>query len=407
MGDKDKKEASKGRNRKGEREGLRSGRTDEVTDPPTIQKFFDRQSKSRQSSPRTPAILAHRAWAEVTQTVEPISTSALPGENVHAGQFAEHEAQSEGDTPTKLAKETGDELRQTPKSKALNKEMIEKTSRTPRSGSDHEMEVRLLAALDKLGADIGQKIETMKSEVKFEVVELKKQLAELTVRCKENTDNITSIGESLEMAHSTANQALSEQTGLAHKVQKLQEDLQNRSAEIAKLGSKINDLERRSREFNFRIIGLKQEKNEDCSKKVAQLLKGSGWAEGSVEKILESIEVAHRTGKKSPRQMIVRCATRTFRNHVVRAAKQHRRDDNVALFEDMTQQDFLARKEALPKMKEHYEKGYHVRFVRGKMQLGGKREHTTPQRNVSEMAGAQPQLQESEIEADIEGGHEP
>ena len=233
-----------------------------------------------------------------------------------------------------------------------------------------------MGAIEAMGAKLGNQIQELRTSVKADMVDLKNEMTNLQTKCGENTGKIQELERSVEFAHGEINTVKEDAKELWAKIRGLEREAQTQFEEGRKVGEKVHDLERRSREYNFRVMGLKDSVRENCLDTVAELLKESLWAKGSKEEILENIEVAHRTGKprpRVPRQMIVRCTTRRFRNAVVRAAKQNRRRDKIVLFEDLTQRDYQARQKAKPQMAEYYEQGFNVRFYRGKVIVGAKR----------------------------------
>ena len=236
-----------------------------------------------------------------------------------------------------------------------------------------KLEEKLLGALTVVSKDLGDKILSVHTGLHSDIGEVKTQLTSLQSKCDTNLEKIVDLEQSVEYAHNDISQVKQENKELWAKMRALERDLSASIEGQVATADKVHDLERRSREYNFRIIGVPEKERENCPKVVAKLLVESKWADGKEEDVLNNIEVAHRTGKQRPRQIIVRCITRRYKNSVVRAAKTKRRTDKIIAFEDLTQRDYQARQSAKPQMQEAYEKGFNVRFVRGRVIVGEQR----------------------------------
>ena len=136
----------------------------------------------------------------------------------------------------------------------------------------------------------------------------------------------------------------------------------------------MENLERYSRDFNIRVIGVIEEEGEDCMAIVLNILTLLGFEDASGE-----IENAHRTGKKrddKPRHIIVKLYSRPFKRSLLRVAKKKNRKKDtlsgIRLVEDFIPGDFELRKKALPLMKKFFEEGKRVRFTKGKLLVDGK-----------------------------------
>ena len=155
--------------------------------------------------------------------------------------------------------------------------------------------------------------------------------------------------------------------GLKTRQQQLEEDVDNikeshlnlvsTNAEEVKTLRRNNDelrkrlehLERYSRDFNIRVLGVNEDEGEECMTKITDLITSLGFQDATSE-----IENAHRTGKKrndKPRPIIIRLYSRSFKRSLLQAAKS---TDGKAILqgerivEDFTPRDFNARKKALP-----------------------------------------------------------
>ena len=139
------------------------------------------------------------------------------------------------------------------------------------------------------------------------------------------------------------------------------------------LQRRVERLERYSRDFNIRVIGVAEQDGEDCLLIVRNYLTLLGFEEDHGE-----IENAHRTGRKreeKPRNIIAKLHSRPFKRVLLRVAKNQENKqalNGVRFKEDFTPYDFEIRKRALPIMKEAFDQGKKVRFTRGKLFIDGK-----------------------------------
>ena len=139
------------------------------------------------------------------------------------------------------------------------------------------------------------------------------------------------------------------------------------------LQRRVERLERYSRDFNIRVIGVAEQDGEDCLLIIRNYLTLLGFEED-----LGEIENAHRTGRKreeKPRNIIVKLHSRPFKRVLLRVVKNQENKqalNRVRFVEDFTPYDFQIRKKALPIMKEAFDQGKKVRFTRGKLFIDGK-----------------------------------
>ena len=175
---------------------------------------------------------------------------------------------------------------------------------------------------------------------------------------------------------------------LKPKVEKLEEEVGNMKqsvnttfTETRKLFQECNEelkrrverLERYSRDFNIRVVGVVEQDGEDCLLIIRNYLTLLGFQDD-----LGEIENAHRTGRKreeKPRNTIVKLYSRPFKRVLLRVAKNQENKqalNGVRFVEDFTPYDFEIRKRALPIMKDAFDQGKKVRFTRGKLFIDGK-----------------------------------
>ena len=139
------------------------------------------------------------------------------------------------------------------------------------------------------------------------------------------------------------------------------------------LKKRLEHLERYSREFSIRVLGVNEDEGEDCISKILDFITSLGF-----EDVAAEVENAHRTGKKrddKPRPIIAKLYSRPFKRRLLQAAKSADGKEilqGVRIVEDFTPSDFDARKKALPTMRKAYEDGKKVRFTKGKLYIDGR-----------------------------------
>ena len=81
----------------------------------------------------------------------------------------------------------------------------------------------------------------------------------------------------------------------------------------------MEHLERYSRDFNTRVLGVSEEDGEGCLAIIQDYIKCLGFEHAAAE-----VENAHRTGKKQderPRHIIAKLYSRPFKRKLLQAAK--------------------------------------------------------------------------------------
>ena len=134
-------------------------------------------------------------------------------------------------------------------------------------------------------------------------------------------------------------------------------------------------MERHSREYNLRLLGVKEEKKLKLFRAFEQIQKI--FPEKSVVEIKHTIENAHRTGKAIPnrdRHIIAKLHSRPIRNEILRKAKISLNKENqgvIRIIEDLTKTDYELKKKANKQMNEAFKEKKKVRFWRGKLFIDG------------------------------------
>lgn len=244
--------------------------------------------------------------------------------------------------------------------------------------TDAECEVSIMSA------EVIQELKSMRSELRGQMTKLSDDLTnfqretndrlskiesviarieeidEINTKVSQITEDVAGVKEALDFMDTTVG-------GLDSKTR----DLQKSNQELLK---RVDQLERYSRDFNIRILGVEEEEGEDCILILQEYLALLGFQDAIAE-----IENAHRTGKRNeegkPRHIIAKLYSRPFKRKVLQVAKSPDKKallNGIRFVEDFTPNDFEARKKALPIMKTAFEEGKKVRFSKGKLFIEGK-----------------------------------
>lgn len=248
------------------------------------------------------------------------------------------------------------------------------------SGDLLQIQTTMLQAVEKLDRKIEDRFQSLSTDIgtKFNALQQK-------------TDEIE---KSLDFQHDEVATMKKEVSELKKDCCKLKNDLikmQTEKETLAKtlMESKrqpeegLNSLERYSRNFNIRILGVKEmitaggSQRNHWNQLVAQILMEQGVADSdNPEEVENMIENSHPIGKNRD-QLIAKFYSRPERNTVLRKAKAiYKRQDgerpSIRIVEDFTGPDFALRQKALPLMQAAYTEGHKVRFSNGKLYINGK-----------------------------------
>lgn len=249
-----------------------------------------------------------------------------------------------------------------------------------------KMEHRIMVALTKLG----EKVDNIKKDTEEIRREFELKLHTLETKLDANIEKVNSMETSLNFAYEliedqkkasaqTANGIRTCQT----QTQECQEALANHNKEFMsfkqQMLEQLNDLERRTRSYNIRIVGVPEETvhgQRDHRATVADLIVKNRLVSSPVDQVIKAMEIAHPLGKavRGKYNLIAKFYARPYRNTIVRAAKQHGRDNWTGcekITEDLTRIDRDRKTRAFPQMEKAYQEGKKVRFQNGKLVIDG------------------------------------
>ena len=153
---------------------------------------------------------------------------------------------------------------------------------------------------------------------------------------------------------------------------------------IERLELECLSLERHSRSFNIRVLGVPESEVEVTRDANGRKINPEDCRE-IVENILQDnfdmqhpgpyLEVAHRTGIKqtnNPRPIIARFFSREDRLSVMREARESLKNTSYRFVDDHAKKDFLEKQRIQPYIKFLYDNGKRPRYTKGKLYSNGK-----------------------------------
>ena len=214
---------------------------------------------------------------------------------------------------------------------------------------------RVLTGQDQLEAKL--------NDVEERVTTNSKSISDLTDSVDFNARSITEHSEDIAQMKST--------------ITRLTSDLKAVSSCASQLQLQTNQLERYSRAYNVRLVGVPEQPRsqsdarqpENCVAVLEGILKEHFGLEGT------HIENAHRTGTaepNKPRQIIAKFYSRPKRAAVMRAAREKLGGTPYRLMDDLTAADVAEKKRLRPLMDDLYQKGKRPSIRNGRLYSAGK-----------------------------------
>lgn len=236
------------------------------------------------------------------------------------------------------------------------------------------MEERLMAVLIKLD----KKVDSISKTTKDIKEEFDLKLTQLRADLKGNTDKVAALETSVTYAHTDIEGHQQRITQLERDIHHLKEIVGTSQQQNKKVGEKLNEMERRGREYSIRLRGVPVPAVEVADHRiiVAAILVNNnlvgGMTAGDARK---SMEIAHPLGKpiRGKINMIARFYARPYRNAVLRAAKQlgDGLKGAARITEDLTKIDADRKSRAYQQMQTAYMNGKKVKFHRGQLVIDG------------------------------------
>ena len=140
------------------------------------------------------------------------------------------------------------------------------------------------------------------------------------------------------------------------------------SHKLEMLDMKINQLERKQRERNIRLVGYKESRAENCVTIIDDIIKDVLDIDGI------TVETAHRTGRKTgrPRHIIARVGTRSEKIEILKQQREGLKHKEYFIVDDLTQQDLQEKRRLQPIMQQASAEGKKWKFRNGRLIIEGR-----------------------------------
>ena len=192
-------------------------------------------------------------------------------------------------------------------------------------------------------AAMGSKLDTLiAGQAAFE-----SKVNSLEIKVDSNTTQINDIIQSVDFESAKIQDNVTQIQELKSQLQQRESQLDSALYTISSMTSDLNSLERYTRSFNCRILGLPENEGENCIDSVRQILKDKFDIEAPVIENAHRVEVSH--GDK-PRQMITRFYSRATRRDVMVSSRERLNNTGLRFADDLTQRDLEEKRRIKPLM---------------------------------------------------------
>ena len=198
---------------------------------------------------------------------------------------------------------------------------------------------------------------------------LEKRCDSIETRVTQNETVIQDTIVSLDFNSDQVKDLSSEIASIKKQLKDFQLESQQARISIVTLQSESNNLQRYTRSYNVRFLGILEKEKEECVVTVEDLM--SRYFDVPAG----SIENAHRVGQSSggkPRQIIARFYSRVTRRLVMTSAREVLAGTGFRLVDDLTPKDLEAKRRVLPYMEKLYADNKKPRFINGRLYSEGR-----------------------------------
>ena len=176
---------------------------------------------------------------------------------------------------------------------------------------------------------------------------LEEKMSGPETRVNTNASAIGNITESLEFESDNIKDLTSEIHGLKSNLKTRDTEIEDAKREISLMQSEINALERYTRGFNIRIMGMTEHEDEDCVASIQNLLHDSF---DITEPVIENTHRVESTRVGKPRQIIACFHSRATRRYIMTKARERLQNTQYRIVDDLTAKDLDEKRRLLPLM---------------------------------------------------------
>lgn len=198
---------------------------------------------------------------------------------------------------------------------------------------------------------------------------LETKVNKLETKVNSNTTEISEVVKTIDFESENIKDNSKQIQDLKCQLQHREAELNKAKVTISTMASDLNSLERYTRSFNFRILGMPETVDENCVLSVQKILKDHFGITNSV------IENAHRVGISKggkPRQMIARFYSRATRRAIMTSAREKLQHSGLRFVDDLTKVDLEEKQQLKSLMDKLYRENKRPRFVNGRLYAEGK-----------------------------------
>lgn len=213
-----------------------------------------------------------------------------------------------------------------------------------------------LTSLGSVISDLKTEFKDFKREIKDLKISFDTKVGNLEELLKKNAEDLNKLSEKSDTQAQTITCLKAHNVDLEAQLKAMKE-LQTSQA------TELHHAELRSRSFNLRIAGLPELEQEDTIALAAQYLREKDLLKGS-QITHESIEIAHRVGRREPnktkpRPIIIRFFRRSDVNSILADVKDtnFNKNSKVKIARDRPRREMELRNKAYRQMKEAWERG--------------------------------------------------
>lgn len=187
---------------------------------------------------------------------------------------------------------------------------------------------------------------------------------------QQNTLAIANINKSLEFNSAEIQACKEKNKELQQEIKVLQEKNTQLDKRVSELEKRVSDVVSYKKRWNFRLKGLREDKEENTRERVANLL--LQFAPHWKDKMGFILDTVHRLGLPTathPRQITMQFTMRIYRDEIWRATRNHQicKDLGIRFAEDFTKEELETRAAVWPKVdqarKQGLKAGYRGRYA--------------------------------------------
>ncbi len=200
------------------------------------------------------------------------------------------------------------------------------------------------------------------------VTDLISQLASLNKTVAEHGESLTNAHAEIDDIKADMKNLQAEQQNMKKQFSEGSEGAPQRMKDLKQLSDQVQNLERKSRERNLRLVGYKEQEGEDCSRIIEQLLLVHMRMDP------QTVEVAHRTGRRitgKPRHIIFRVNSVQKKINILKIQREALKDQHYFITDDLTKNDLETKKRLHPIIQEARNKGQKWMFKNGHLYVNG------------------------------------